>query len=56
MADYYKPSPWSDVRDYSGANKKKKKKDKPETYEQLKLPLAKRKDKFKHDPRTSANA
>lgn len=34
----------------------KKKKDKPETYEQLKLPLAKRKDKFKNNPRTSVNA
>ena len=32
-------------------NKKKK-----ETYKQLELPLAKGKDKFKHDPRTSANA
>ena len=31
-------------------------KKKKETYKQLELPLAKRKDKFKHDPRTSANA
>ena len=37
------------------APKKEKKK---ETYDQLELPikLAKRKDKFKHDPRTSVNA
>ncbi len=34
---------------------KKKKKEK-ETYEQLELPLVLRKKKFKHDPRTSANA
>ena len=32
------------------------KKKKKETYKQLELPLAKGKDKFKHDPRTSANA
>jgi len=36
--------------------KKKKPVDKPETYEQLNLPLVKGKDKFKHNPRTSANA
>ena len=35
------------------APKKKKKK---ETYKQLELPLAKGKDKFKNDPRTSVNA
>ena len=33
-----------------------KKEKKKETYKQLELPLAKGKDKFKHDPRTSANA
>tara|TARA_R100000458_G_scaffold23964_1_gene21504 strand:+ start:480 stop:644 length:165 start_codon:yes stop_codon:yes gene_type:complete len=35
---------------------KPSKKKKKETYEQLELPLALRKKKFKHDPRTSANA
>ena len=41
-------------RPYVAPKKQKKK----ETYDQLKLdiPLAKRKDKFKNDPFTSANA
>ena len=39
-------------RPYVAPKKKKKK----ETYKQLELPLAKRKDKFKNDPFTSANA
>jgi len=33
-----------------------KKQKKKETYTQLEIPLAKGKAKFKHDPRTSANA
>ena len=29
MVDYYKGSPWQDVKDYSSNKKKKKKKEKP---------------------------
>jgi len=44
MVDYYKGSPWQDVRDY-GDKKKKKKKEKP-IYEQGELfPKAKLKRK-----------
>ena len=54
-SDYYRGSPHKPVRD---GDKKHK-----ETYEQLGLPIIlpkkaklNKKDKFKHDPRTSANS
>ena len=59
MVDKYDPLKrvkYGESRGQGGASPGQLYKKKKETYEQLEIPLAKRKAKFKHDPRTSANA